>query len=81
MIRIICREINEAGACNVGSPVDVYYQTFDIESVKLEAWLRDQVQYQKKMVLGAEVLPDTPPKSDMRTWGAENRVDAEREGT
>jgi hypothetical protein len=60
MIRILVRSVDEGGAINVGSPVDVQYKTFDIDAQEIEAYLTEFSGYQNhyviRSVVGVEII-------------------------
>lgn len=68
MLRIICRSVDEGGAVNVGSPVDVTYKTFDCNLPDVEAYIMEhageQQWYLHRSVIGVEVVEETKGGGD-----------------
>jgi hypothetical protein len=57
MIRIIVQQVDCIDAANVGGPVSVSFKTYEVESPKLEMFLREKVSaLVQRRVVGAEVV-------------------------
>jgi hypothetical protein len=69
MIRLVIRSTDEAGAVNVGSPVDISYKTFDVELPEVERFLLEYAgkpgSYITRTIIGSEVVAN-PAESDFK---------------
>ena len=64
-LRIICREVDDGAAANIGGPVHTTMKTFLIEAPEVEAYLAFVQNYSHREVIGVGLVrlgdKDVPP--------------------
>jgi len=66
MLRLIFRETDIGAAANIGGPVNVKHETFDVDLPHVESWLRkyEGNQWTTRELVGVAIVSAAEPQAN-----------------